>query len=140
VTKRKFNEFTDLSHLLAATSNVIVADVGQVGLFVLALDGITLDVYDGILSDNTVLGRVCLHHLELDRTHGSTNKEGVALADRAVSLKEVLTEEAVEQVSGKTFYRIIEGENVNALSVLDIVARVDVAEIAELDTYVVTRN
>jgi hypothetical protein len=70
--------------LLAAAANVIVADVGEVVLLVLALDGLALGVDDSVLGDDAVLGRVRLNHLELDRAHAAADEEGVALADRPV--------------------------------------------------------
>ncbi len=40
---------------------------------------------DGILSDYTELGWICLDDLELDGTHTSSDEESVTLADGAVS-------------------------------------------------------
>jgi hypothetical protein len=43
------------TNLLPATSNVIVPNVGKVVLLVLPLDGVTLGVNDGVLSDDAEL-------------------------------------------------------------------------------------
>ena len=74
-----------MSHLLAATSNVIITDIVEVGFLVFTLDGITLSVDDGVLGDDTELGRVGLNDLELDCSHTTANEESVALSDGAVS-------------------------------------------------------
>ena len=42
MAQRKLDKFTDLSHLLAAATNVVIADIGEVGLFVFALDRVAL--------------------------------------------------------------------------------------------------
>ena len=42
VTQGEFDQFTNAGHLLAAATNVVVTDVGEVGLLVLALHGIAL--------------------------------------------------------------------------------------------------
>jgi hypothetical protein len=102
VTERKLDELTDLSKLLAATSDVVVTNVCEVRLLVLALDGLALGVDDGVLSNDTVLGGIRLDNLELNTPRSSLGEESVALADGAVSLEEVGLEEDVEDVTGKT--------------------------------------
>lgn len=52
--------------MLAAASDIIVTDIGQVALFIFTLDGLALGVNDGVLSDDAVLGRIGLDNLELD--------------------------------------------------------------------------
>jgi hypothetical protein len=52
--------------LLAAASDIIVTDIGQVALFIFTLDGLALGVNDGVLRDDAVLGRIGLDNLELD--------------------------------------------------------------------------
>jgi hypothetical protein len=42
VTKRQLNQFTDLRHLLAASANIIIADIRKVGLLLFALDWVPL--------------------------------------------------------------------------------------------------
>ena len=42
MTQRELDEFTDLSHLLSAAPNVVVANVAEVRLLVFTLDGIAL--------------------------------------------------------------------------------------------------
>ena len=40
--KGQLDELTDLSHLLAATTNIVVSDIVEIRLFVFALDRVAL--------------------------------------------------------------------------------------------------
>lgn len=53
--QRQLNELTDLCHLLAAAADVVIADLVEVALLVLALNWLALAVDDGILCDDTEL-------------------------------------------------------------------------------------
>lgn len=66
MAQRQLNELTDLSHLLAAATNVVVADICEIAFLIFTLDGLALGVNDSVLGDNAVLGRVGLDDLELD--------------------------------------------------------------------------
>lgn len=101
MAERELDELADLGELLAAAADVVVADVGEVVLLVLALDRFALGVDDRVLRDDAVLGRVGLDDLELDAPRGALGEEGVALADGAVRLEEVGLEEDVEDVAGE---------------------------------------
>lgn len=140
VAERELDELADLGELLAAAADVVVPDVGQVVLLVLALDGLALGVDDRVLRDDAVLGRVRLDHLELDAPRRALCEERVALADGAVRLEEVRLEEDVEDVARETLDRVVKGEDVDALAVLDVVAGVDSADVGELDAEVVARD
>lgn len=54
------------------------------------------------------------------------------------SLKEVRLQVDLEEVTGQTLDRVVERQNVHSLAVLDIVAGVNVTEITELDSKVVS--
>jgi hypothetical protein len=140
MTEGEFDELANLGELLAAATDVVVADLGQVVLLVLALDRLALSVDNRVLRDDAVLGRVRLDDLELDAPRSALGEEDVALADGTVRLEEVGLEEDVEDVARETLDRVVEGEDVDALAVLDVVARVDGAEVAELDAQVVARD
>jgi hypothetical protein len=100
MTERELDKFTDLSHLLATSTNVIITDISKIRFFVLSLDRVSLCGYgvsrvkfdtprtmpltsmdDGILSNYTELCGVGLDNLEFDSAHTATDKESVALAD-----------------------------------------------------------
>jgi hypothetical protein len=154
MTERELDELADLGHLLAAAANVVVTNVGEVALLVLALDGLALVVDDGILGDDAVFGGIGLDDLELDGATGALGKESVALAHGAVRLKEVGLQEDLRRVSacagpvrgrqrhikdvtGQTLNAVVKGQDVYALAVFDVVAGVDISSVAELDAEVV---
>ncbi len=98
----KFDQFTDLSHLFAAATDVVIADFVEVCFLVFALDRIALCTTSlaedssnmrgkyctcvdyGILRDYAVLRGIGVDYFELHRPHTTTNQESVALADRTV--------------------------------------------------------
>lgn len=100
----KFDEFTDLSHLFSASTNIVVADVSKVRLFIFALDWVALwrsvtklvsvsaqsvlkrrtSVDHSVLCYYTELGWICLHHFELNGSHATAHEEGIALSDGSV--------------------------------------------------------
>jgi len=102
VTEGKFDEFTNLSELFAATSDIVVSNVGQIVLFVFTLDGFSLGVDDSVLCDDTVLGGIGFDYLEFDTSSSSLGKESVSLSYWSVSFEEVRLEEYVEDVTGET--------------------------------------
>ena len=132
MTQRKLDELADVGELLAHAANVVVADVVHL-LLVLALDRLALAVDDGVRRHDAVLGRVRLHHLELDGAHAAAHEEHVVLADGAVGLEEVRLEEDVEQVAADTLDRVVDRKDVHALAVLDVRALVHGDHVAEAD-------
>ena len=56
----------------------------------------------------------------------------------ALTLKEIWLEVNIEDITGETLDRVVEGQDVDALAVLDVQARVHVDHVAKLDTEVVT--
>lgn len=84
MTEGEFDHFADLGHLLSASTDVIVPDVGQVGLFVLTLDRLALCVDDGVLGDDAVLGWVGLCDFELYGSSGTTGDERVSFSNRSI--------------------------------------------------------
>lgn len=115
VTQGKLHHFADLSHLLAAATNVVVTNLVEVVLFFVTLNGVTLAVDDGILGDDTILWGVDFDNLELHLSHATTNNEEVALSQRAVVFKEVVAEVGIEEVAGDALYGIGNGKNGNTL-------------------------
>jgi len=133
------NHLTDLSHLLPATSDVVVSDVVH-ALLLLPLHWLSLAVDDGVRGNDTVGGRISLHDLELDGVHGLADEEKVALLDGAVSLEEVGLEIDVEKVSSNTLDSVVEGEDVDALSVRDVAAGGDGDDIREANAEILTND
>lgn len=138
VPEREFDHFSDLGHLLAASTNVIVPNVRQVGLFIFTLDGFPFGVNGRILSNNAVLGGICFDDFELDTSASATGEEGVAFADRSVGLEEIRLEEDFENVAGETLDGIVKGQDVYTLAIFDVVASVNVGNISQFHSKVVS--
>jgi hypothetical protein len=96
VAERKLNHFSDLSHLLAASTNVVIADLIQVVLFLLSLNRFALAVNNGILGHDTIFRRIHLDNLEFNLSHTTTYDKQVSLLDWSVGFAEVWGEENVE--------------------------------------------
>lgn len=89
---------------------------------------------------NAVLCWVSLNDLELDGTHASADQEKIALADGSVGLQEVWLQVDLEQVAGDTLDGVVYGENMDALSVLDVGAGVKGDNVSKADTQVLANN
>jgi hypothetical protein len=101
MTQRKFNQFTNLCHLLAYATNIVITNFIKVRLLILTLDGVALYLSsecgeythrksltcedDGVLCNYTIFCRVCLHNFKFHCTHATADEESVAFADRSVS-------------------------------------------------------
>jgi hypothetical protein len=120
--ERQLDHFADLSHLLAATTDIIVADLVEVVLLLIALDGLALAVDDGVLSHNAVLRRVDLDDLELDLPHAATHDEEIALPDGPVGFPEVGSEEDIEQGPRDALDGIGDGKDGDTLGLFGLLA------------------
>jgi predicted membrane chloride channel (bestrophin family) len=94
--QRQLDQLTDLSHLLAAAADIIVADLVKVSFLILALYGLTLAVDYGILGNDAELRWVYLNDLELDLAHTTAGCERIALTHGPVSFPEVGSQENIE--------------------------------------------
>jgi hypothetical protein len=115
VSQRQLNKLTDLGHLLANTTNVVVTNLVEVALLIFALDGLTFAVDNSVLCDNTELWGIDLDDLELDLSHATSACEEIALADGAVCLAEVGSEEDVEEGAGDALDCVGDGKDCNTL-------------------------
>lgn len=77
--QRELDHLSDLSHLSSAPSDIVITDIICL-LLILPLHRLSLTVYICVRRTYTVGGRIHLHHLELYRVHGCTDKEEVTLA------------------------------------------------------------
>ena len=111
----ELNHFANLGHLLAAATDIIVADLVKVVLLLVALDGLALAVDDGVLSDNAILWWVHLNNLELDLPHTTADNKEIALPDGAVGLAEVGSKEDVEEGSSDALNGIGDRKDGDAL-------------------------
>lgn len=115
VTQRKLNHLADLSHLFPAATNVIVANLVEIVLLILALNRLSLAVDDCVLCDDTILRRIYLNNLELDLAHATADNKQIALSDRSVCFSEVGCEENIEERAGDTLDCVSDGQNGNSL-------------------------
>jgi hypothetical protein len=97
MAKRKLDQFTYLSQLLPAASDIVVANLVEIALFILALDRLTLTMDDSILSNNTILWRIYLDNFEFDLSHPATHSEEIPLSNGSIGLTEVGSKEDVEK-------------------------------------------
>jgi hypothetical protein len=111
VSEGQFDEFSDLGHLFPAATDIIISDLVEVTLLILTLDGFTFTVNNCVLSNDTVLGRVDLHHLKFYLPHATTHCEQVTLSHRAVGFTEVWSKENVEQGASETLDGVGDGKD-----------------------------
>jgi hypothetical protein len=88
--------------LFPATTNIIVANLVEVTLLILTLDGLALAVNNGILRDDAVLWGINLHNLKFYLSHTTSYCEQVALTHWSVGFAEVRSEVDVEEGAGET--------------------------------------
>mmetsp|Transcript_4701 Transcript_4701/g.7322 ORF Transcript_4701/g.7322 Transcript_4701/m.7322 type:complete len:212 (+) Transcript_4701:1611-2246(+) len=139
MTKRQLNHFTDLCHLFAASTDIVVTDIVHL-LFILALDGVSLAMNDGIGRNNAVGTGICFDDFELHRMHGGSDQEQVALLDGTVRLQEVWLQVDIKEISGHSLNGVVKRQDVNALAIGDVSAGSDRDDIAQTDTQVLTNN
>ena len=84
----KLNHFTDLGHLLTASTNVIIANLLSIVLIV-TIDGLSLIKQGGLVSDNSILRWVHIDDLELYGAESTPHNEGVVLLDWTECVLEV---------------------------------------------------
>jgi hypothetical protein len=115
MSKGQLDQFSDLSHLLSAATNVIVSNLVQVSFLIFTLDRVAFAVDDCVLSHNTIFGRIDLDHFELDLSHASSYCEQITLSHWSVGLAEVRGKENVKERACQAFDGIGNGEDGNAL-------------------------
>jgi hypothetical protein len=115
MTKWELDHLADLSHLLPAATDIIITDLVQVILFLVTLDRFAFAVDDGVLSDNSVLRRIHLDHLELDLSHTTAYDEEITLPDGPIGFTEVWRKEDVEERASETLDGIGDGKDGDTL-------------------------
>jgi hypothetical protein len=115
VAQWQLYHFTDLSHLLATATNVVITDLVEVILLLIALEGLTLAVNHRILGHNAILWGIDLDNLELNLPHATTDGEEITLSHWPVGLTEVWGEENIEERASDSLNGIGDRENSNTL-------------------------
>jgi hypothetical protein len=107
VTEGELDHLTNLSHLLTAATDIVVADTIELFL-ILSLNGLSLVEKHGVGRDNAVFAGVNLDHLELNSLEATAYKEGISLTNGTVAVLEVGDEIGLSEVSGNSLDGIID--------------------------------
>ncbi|KAI6751077.1 hypothetical protein HG530_013991 [Fusarium avenaceum] len=94
MSERKLDHLSNLSHLLSASTDVIVANLVEVVLLLVSLNGFALAVDDGILCDDTILRGVDLDNLEFYLVDGDhvTMLDSEVVANNSVDASAAIIE------------------------------------------------
>mmetsp|Transcript_26025 Transcript_26025/g.29787 ORF Transcript_26025/g.29787 Transcript_26025/m.29787 type:complete len:462 (-) Transcript_26025:596-1981(-) len=133
MSQGQLDHFTNLSHLSSASSNIIISDIIQ-SIFVFSLDGFSFVEQHGVGSNNTVFSRFGLDNLKFNRSETTSDQEQIALTDRSVGILEIGDQVGAGQISSQAFDGVIDGQNVNSVTVGDISTRVNTDNISKSDT------
>jgi len=140
MSQGQLNHLTNQRKLLGTATNVFIAHVVQIGLFVFSLDGITLTMDDCVWSNDAIRGWVGVDNFEFNSTHSTTSQKEISFPNRSVCLQKVRLEKDVKQISGETLDSVVNGQHMDALSVGNIWARVDADNIAHTQSQIVAHN
>lgn len=139
MAERQLDQLADLSHLLAAAANVVIAHVCKVVLLVLALDRIALVVNGRVRTDNTVRRGLAFHNLEFNRTHASAHDKHVTLVHGAVLVGKIWLQVHVKQIARHALHRVVNGKNLN-LGPVHCLAWMQRHNVAESDAQVASHD
>ncbi|KAH3679511.1 hypothetical protein WICPIJ_008612 [Wickerhamomyces pijperi] len=120
VSQWQFNQFSNLGHLLSATTKIVVTDFVDVVFFVFSVDWLTFRVDDSVLRDNGVFGWLNVNNLEFNLSHTTTDNEVVTFLDWSVGFNEVWLQVDIEQGPSQTLNCVSNWQNGNLGGVLDI--------------------
>ena len=116
MTQGKFDEFSNLCHLFSTSTNIIITHFVQISFLVLTLDWLALAMYDRVLRDDCIFGRINFHDLEFDLPHPTSTGEEVTLPHWAVGFPKIWCEEDIEQGSSQTLDSISNREDSDTFS------------------------
>jgi hypothetical protein len=120
MSQRKLDQLPNLSHLLPASSDIVVTDLVQVSFLVLTVQWLAFAVNDGVLRHNAVVRRIQLDDLELHLSHATAHCEEIAHPYWAVGLQEVRLEVDIEQRTGEALDGVGNGEDCDALGLVTV--------------------
>ena len=147
----KLNQLANLRHLLSATTDVIVADLIEVSLFVFALYWLAFAMNHCVLCNDAVRVWVNLNNLELDLSHACSDGEEIALSHWSVGFAKIWGKEDIEEGARKAFDCVGNGKDSDSFGlesglvtycnnsgmkpyVFDVWTRVHRDDVAVLDT------
>jgi hypothetical protein len=111
MSKRKFDQFSDLCHLFPTTSNIVVSNFIQVPFLILTVEWLALAMDNGILGHNSVVWRIKLDNFEFHLSHTTAHCEQIAHPYWAVGLKEVRLEVNIEERTSEALNGICNWKN-----------------------------
>ena len=103
MSQRKLDHLTNLGHLLAAATDIIVTNFFGV-ILIVSIDRFPLVKKGGGGCYNTILAGVNVDNLELYRPETTSDDEGITLLDWAVAVLEVWNEVCRSNVASDTLY------------------------------------
>jgi hypothetical protein len=107
VTEGELNHLSNLSHLLLASTDIVVANhFGS--FFIFALNGFSFIEDHALVADNAPLCGVDIDNLELDLLGTELSGKAIALLNGAESLLEVRYEDILGDVATNSFNGISE--------------------------------
>ena len=128
MAKRQFDHFLNLSQLLTNTTNVVISDIIDVLFLLFALDRSSFAVDNSVGSNDTNGRGIAIDNLEFNGSHRSSDAEHISLVNWTVSFQEVRLEEYFKYIACKSLDSVVDGQNVDVLSVLDVRGAVDTAK------------
>lgn len=126
----KLDHFSDLSHLFAAATDIVVADFVEF-FFVFAFDRFTFGVHHRRGSYDTEFGGLTGHHFEFYGFEASSDNEKVILLQRTVGVSKVRDKERLSNVARDAFNGVLHRENVDLSKVGNIRSAFDDHDVAE---------
>ena len=115
----QFDHLSDGSHLLSASSNIIISNIIQLFL-IFSVDWLSLCVEHSIRSHNTEFLGLSCDNLELNWLEIASDNEKVSFLDGSVGILEVWNEESFCEVSCNSFNGVLERKNMNFGEIWDI--------------------
>jgi hypothetical protein len=133
MSERKFDHFSNSSHLFPASTNIIVSHIVELFL-VLTIDRLSLRVKHSIGGNNTELLGLSRNDLELDWLEIAANQEEISLLDRPICVLEVGDEVGLGEITLDAFNGIGKGKHVDFGEIGDIAGRSDHYNVSESDS------
>ena len=140
VPEWQLDHLTDLGHLLAATTDIVVADLLGVVLIV-AVDRFTFVEEGRCRCYDTELAGLHVHDLELNWAETTSHKEGIVLLDRTIAVLKVGDEVSLRNIASDSLDRVSEGEHVDLGGVGHVIGhRMDRDGVTDADTKIAPYN
>ena len=108
MSEGKLDHLSDGSHLLSASTNIIISNVIKL-FFILAIDGLSLSIEHGVGCNDSVFFGFSCHNFELYGLEVASDEEKVAFLDGAVSILEIWDEICFGEITSNAFNSVRKG-------------------------------